>query len=283
MSLIDRRDFPKDHTYYRTTSPVYNAYLRDHCHIHTIPLEGGTRFGWMKRIFGKYLQLVKFERVDTEPTRELLEPHGFKRGFAIWIPANRTDIPKGWRKLAIGTHFTRTGFVRIENREYYKKWNERARRARKKFLSFAGSEIHIELVDEETFADAFRKTKVKHLFKSDYIRYYRSMVSAGKDSIRSYVCYRGNTPISGLAVHDYTSNSTVHLVAFTSKEANSFQAGTGLIDRWFSDSVDRGISYINFDHLRDSSMEKAQQGYTDFKLNFIENECYFRDSYFRFL
>jgi len=159
----------------------------------------------MKRIFGKYAQLVKFERVDTEPTKEMLASHGFVRGIAIWIPFRRTDIPKGWRKLAIGTHFTRTGFTHIENHEYYKKWNERARRARKKFLSNDPEEIQIRLVDEKAFVEAFRKVKVKHLFKSDYIKYYEAMISSGKDSIRSYVCYQGDTPISGLAVHDYTS------------------------------------------------------------------------------
>jgi hypothetical protein len=283
MQTIERSDFPEDHTYYRTTSTVYNKYLQNHCHIHTISLEQGTRFGWMKRIFGKYMQLVKFERVDIEPTKELLQSNGFHRGFVIWIPFRRTDIPVGWRKLAVGTHFTRTGFVQIENQEYYKKWNERARRARKKFLSLDSSEIRIELVDKEAFIDAFKKIKVKHLFKSDYIAYYRAMIGIDESTIRSYVCYRGNTPLSGLAVHDYSAHESVHLVAFTSKEANPLQAGTGLIDRWFSDSINQGIKYINFDHLRDSSMEKAQQGYTDFKLNFLERECYFRDSYFRFL
>lgn len=226
MSLIERSEFPEDHTYYRTTSNVYNKYLKDYCHIHTLSFEGGTRFGWMKRIFGKYMQLVKFERVDTEPTKELLKTHGFVRGFVIWIPFRRTDIPPGWRKLAIGTHFTRTGFTRLENNEYYKKWNERAKRARKKFLSHNPEEISIKLVDQETFTIAFQSVKVKHLFKSDYIKYYQAMSNVGADSIRSYVCYQGNTPISGLAVHDYSVNASVHLVAFTSKEAGPLQAGT---------------------------------------------------------
>lgn len=196
MQLIERSEFPEDHTYYRTTSPIYNTYLRDHCHIHTIPLEGGFRFGWIKRIFGRYMQLVKFERIDTEPTKELLSSYGFKRGFVIWIPFRRTEIPPGWKKLTIGTHFTRTGFVRIENQEYYKKWNERARRARKKFLSFPESEVRIELVSSDVFIHAFKQIRVKHLFKSDYIRYYRTMKEIGGESVRSYVCYRGNTPIA---------------------------------------------------------------------------------------
>lgn len=233
------------------------------------------------------MQLAKFDRIDTEPTKELLAPHGFTRGFVIWIPFRRTEIPVGWHKLMIGTHFTRTGFVEIENQEYHKRWNERARRARKKFLSLAqeGNQenIHIELVDEETFVRAFQTVKVKHMFKSDYIKYYRSMIGIDPRSIRSYVCYRGETPVAGLAVHDYAGNASVHLVAFTGKESHPFQGGTGLMDRWFHDSVDMGIRYINFDHLRDSSMESSQQGYTDFKLNFIEKECYFKESYFRFL
>lgn len=280
MSIIEHFEFPENHPYYRSSSPVYNRYLRDHCHIHTIPLEGG-RFGWMKRIFGKYMQLVKFDRVDIEPTRELLTSHGFVRGFVIWVPFRRTNIPQGWRKLAVRTHFVRTGFVRIENYEYYKKWNERARRARKKFLS--RTDVRIELVDREAFTKAFQTVKVKHLFKSDYIRYYRAMTETEENAVRSYVCYRGDTPIAGLAVHDYSGNASVHLVAFTGPDAKDCQAGTGLMDRWFSDSVIQGIEYINFDHLRDSAMSKDQQGYTDFKLNFTENECFFRDSYFRFL
>jgi len=120
----------------------------------------------------------------------MLAPHGFRRGVVIWIPFRRTEIPAGWRRLTVGTHFTRTGFVRIENQEYHKKWNERARRARKKFLSFPESEVRIELVDRNTFIEAFKKIKVKHLFKSDYIRYYRTMADIGGDSIRSYVCYK---------------------------------------------------------------------------------------------
>jgi len=79
----------------------------------------------------------------------------------------------------IGTHFTRTGFVQIENQQYYEKWNERARRARKRFFSYITGKntenIHIEQVDQEAFVQAFKQVRVKHLYKSDYIRYYRAM------------------------------------------------------------------------------------------------------------
>lgn len=83
-------------------------------------------------------------------------------------------------------------------------------------------------------------------------------------------------------MHDY-DNSTVHLVAFTGKESKPSQAGTGLIDRWFSDSLAMGKKYASFDHLRDDSMARDQQGYTDFKLNFLDYEVRFPESYFRFV
>jgi|GEM_PF-1045783 len=281
MSIIERYDYPTDHPYYRTNSAVYNTYLSQYCGIRTISLEEGRRFGWIKNIIGKHIQLAKFERIDTEPTRELLVPHGWTRGMVIWVPFQRRDIPPGWRRLAVNTHFTRTGFTEITDEKYHKKWNERAQRARKKFL--AHSDIRIESVDPEVFIRAFSSTKVRHLFKSDYVKYYRKLTTIDASSVRSYLCYHGDQPIAGLAVHDYNGNSSVHLVAFTSNEARPYQAGTGLIDRWFAESVRMGIRYINFDHLRDSSMTRDQQGYTDFKMNFVESECYFRDSYFRFM
>ncbi|MDP2104104.1 MAG: GNAT family N-acetyltransferase [Candidatus Gracilibacteria bacterium] len=281
MSIIERYDYPADHPYYRTSSSVYNEYLRGHCSIRTFPLEDGTRFGWIKNIIGRHVQLAKFERIDTEPTRELLAPHGWTHGMVIWIPFQRRDIPPGWRKLAVATHFTRIGFVRIDDEKYSTKWNERAQRARKKFLAHA--DIRIESVDPDAFIKAFSAAKVRHLFKSDYVKYYQKLTSINAKSVRSYLCYHLDQPIAGLAVHDYNGNSSVHLVAFTSNEARPYQAGTGLIDRWFADSVEMGIRYINFDHLQDSAMSRDQKGYTDFKMNFVESECYFKDSYFRFM
>jgi hypothetical protein len=78
---------------------------------------------------------------------------------------------------------------------------------------------------------------VKHSFKKDYIKYYLSMCKHGPDTVRSYVVYGSDgKPLAGLAVHDFNKIS-VHLVAFTGKEAKPFQAGTGLIDKWYSDSL----------------------------------------------
>lgn len=179
------------------------------------------------------------------------------------------------------SHFTNSGFTTVDSPEYFKKWNERARRARKKFLSSEGAEI--ERVSDDEFMEAFRVTPVRHAYKKEYVKYFRTIAAIAPDDTRAYVAkYRGK-PVAGLAVLDYNGNSSVHLVAFTGPDAKKIQAGTGLVDRWFADSFESGVKYVNFDHLKDSSMTPDQQGYTDFKNNFIEHSIEYPDSYFRFV
>jgi hypothetical protein len=202
--------------------------------------------------------------------------------MVIWIPATRTDIPSTWRRLWATTHFQEGGFSIVENSEYYKTWSERARRARKKYLA---SGVHIRQVERDIFIDTFRSITPHswdtRLFRSDYIRYYTKLSHIAPESVRSYIAYDGDTPVAGLAVHDYLGNSSVHLVAFTTAAAHSTQAGTGLIDRWYMDSLSLGIKYINFDQIRNKNGPKDQRGYSEFKENFIEYYTHFPDSYFR--
>ncbi len=181
----------------------------------------------------------------------------------------------------IRSHFTASGFTIVDSEKYFEKWNERARRARKKFHSFKDVEV-VELSEEE-FMEAFRTTQVGHGYKKDYIKYYRTIAAIAREDVVSYgVRYQGKI-VAGLAVLNYCGNSSVHLVAFTGPDAKAIQAGTGLIDRWFSDSFQKGIRYVNFDHLRDASMTHDQQGYTDFKKNFMEYSLTYPDSYFKFV
>lgn len=276
MIEITGKDLPKDHPYYRSNSIAYRKYL-EVCGLRTVPIDEG--FGWLKSVGGLF-DISKFERLETEPDIALLKSMGFGPGFVIWIPARREEIPKGWRKMWIRTHFTQSGFTVIDSPDYHKKWNERARRARKKFLA-SGAEI-AEVSDFE-FMEAFRSTQVKHLYKSDYIKYYRTMAAIAPNDVKSYVARHAGKIVAGLAVLNYGGNSTAHLVAFTGPDAKAIQAGTGLIDRWFSDSLQSGVKYVNFDHLRDASMTHDQQGYTDFKKNFMEYSLSYPDSYFKFV
>lgn len=159
-----------------------------------------------------------------EPNFDLIERFGFKHGLLLWIPGNTVTPGPEWKTLWIpGSHFVSTGISRLYP-DYTQSWNERAKRARKKFLKH--SNLKLELVDQEEFVRCFNKVSVTHSFKKDYIKYYLSMCQYGPETIRSYVVYSDTgVPLAGLAVHDF-NNTSVHLVAFTGKEGKLFQAGT---------------------------------------------------------
>jgi hypothetical protein len=97
------------------------------------------------------------------------------------------------------------------------------------------------------------------------------------------ICFYKDKVIAGLSVIDYNWNSSAHLVSFLTKDWKQIQAGTGLIDYWFRNSLKNWVKYINFDHLRDKNMSRDQQWYTDFKENFIENKVIFKESYFKII
>lgn len=178
--------------------------------------------------------MVKYERIDVEPDIEWLKKKfSLKHAWIIWIPEKRVDIPKGWKRFLMQTHYVYANVTRLEP-NYWNKWNERAKRARKKFLS--QTEVVIKQVKRDVFIEAFKKTPVGHMFKRDYISYYTQLTEVNEKSVRSYVAYYNKIPIAGLAVHDY-HKSSVHMVAFTHKKHYKLQAGTGIIDRWFADSL----------------------------------------------
>ena len=220
------------------------------------------------------------ERTKEPPSLEVLRKAGFKRGFIIWVPACREDIPTGWRRLLLHSHFMMTGYSKLHHDDYMACWNSRAKRALKKFHTHPNTEV--KLVSCEEFSAAFKKAKLTHVGKPEFLRYYKRMHEIDPAKIRSWIVYYNGVPVAGLAVHDY-HNSTVHLVAFTEKAGKPIQAGTALIDEWFKGSVELGLEYMNFDHLRDKMMTSDQQGYTDFKKNFMEYMVEYPMGYFRFV
>ena len=276
MEKIERHLFPSDHTYYRTSSPIYRKYMESP-KIRTFDIWNAPQFWWIKKIFWRWFQMIKYERIDIEPDIEWLKKKfSLKHAWIIWIPEKRTEIPAWWRRFLMQTHFMYANVTFLQ-KEYWKKWNERAQRARKKFLL---SWVIIKQVERSVFIDAFKKTPVRHIFKSDYIRYFKELTEVDETSVRAYVAYYKETPIAWLAVHDY-NKSSVHMVAFTNKKYYKLQTGTGLIDRWFQDSYTLWIKYIDFDRIREQMWPKDQQWYTDFKKNFIEFQTTFSWAYFK--
>ncbi len=94
--------------------------------------------------------------------------------MVAWIPYSLRVVPSGWRRLHLTDHYQETGCTLLEDDQYMRKWNDRARRAQKKFLHSGGT---VRSVTHQEYIEAFRATKVKHWYKSDYISYFKKISS----------------------------------------------------------------------------------------------------------
>jgi hypothetical protein len=278
MQDINRCELPPDYFYYRTISSDYLSYLHS-CskNVRVIQVGKYGQFAWAKKIFG--LWIIKSEKIDTPITIEQIRASGIVwHGIVIWIPWSQyLEKIDGWRSFWLPpTHNTTSGFTEIkEEREYHSLWKTRVKRALARYKKYeAAGEVKIVNATTDEFCDAFKGTYIKYWWKEVFIEYFRAMRKSNPKDTQAWVAYHGDKPVAGLAVYDYgikkDINSSVHMVAFTREEWKPLQVGTWLMDRWFTHCQEKGIKYLNFDHLRDNPLAKDQQGYTDFKENFIE-------------
>jgi Acetyltransferase (GNAT) domain len=276
---ISQSQVPTDHNYYRSVSPMYASYLK-HCHSAPLYIPGTKTFGWLRHQFGKLFTVVKYDRIDVVPDLKLLRDAGFRRGFIIWVPFRNLQHPgKGWGRLFLPTHFVETGFTTL-TQAFREHWNSRAKRAEKKFAQ-SGAVVRAALPPE--FIAAFRATRVRYPFKEVFVDYYRFAATQHPEVLRSWVVEHKGEIVAWLAVCDYEEHSSVHMVSYLSDAGRDIQAGTGLIAEWFRESAEKGMKYINFDHLQEDALQFWQRGYTDFKLNFMQYRVSVKPSFIRFI
>ena len=221
MIHLPFNQYPPDFYYHRTGSASYRKYLEMYGLV-TFDIGNPPQYAWKKNLFGNFVVIVKYERTDIEPDIGYIrEALGVHHGMVVWIPYSKTDIPAGWRRLYMTDHYQETGYTILDSENYTKKWNDRARRTNKKFLASGGT---VRAVTREEYIEGFRATKVKHWYKNDYISYYKKITSIAPDAIRQWLCYdTAGKAVAGLAVHDYHGDHSVHLSAFTGRDAYEIQ------------------------------------------------------------
>lgn len=281
MKIIPRSEYPKDFYYHRTCAEIYRPYIESCGNITTFDIWNHPQFAWKKWLFWNRVHVIKYERTDIEPNIDKLKEWGVKHAMVTWIPYSRTEVPKWWKKLWLTDHFQETS-VNLIDKDYKTKWNDRARRALKKFEK---SWAEVRAVDADTFIHAFQKSHVKtwnyKLIKNDYINNYKRIRSFAPEKVRQWLVYNEWKAIAWLACIDYIDNHSVHFVAFTGTESYPIQWGTALIDTWFKESVEKWIKYITFDQLRNPHGPSDQRWYTEFKENFVEYNLSFPQAYFK--
>lgn len=270
---------PSDFYYHRKYSPEYAKYLENIGSI-IVRFWEKKEIIWWKKFFWNFFILGVSERSDKEPDiAEIKKQTGARHGAIIWIPNSQWLKKPTWRKNYLRAHYTDTGFAVLEN-NYRKKWSKRAQRAYKKFEK---SSVRIEEVSREVFRNEYERSDFLPSLRKKFAKFFYNFSAINPKSVRQWIAYNEEwKAISGLAVHDYLGNHSVHLVAFSTPESHASQAGTGLIDHWFQNSLTKWIKYINFDHICSEHDSKSQKWYSDFKNNFIDTHLHFSDSFIRF-
>lgn len=83
MKTLSRSLIPTDFTYYRTGSRVWYDYYRKYTRLIIHRIGSGYEFIKAGRIIGNIYSVIA-EKIDIEPTREILEPLGIKHGIIFW-------------------------------------------------------------------------------------------------------------------------------------------------------------------------------------------------------
>lgn len=176
------------------------------------------------------------------------------------------------------TAWKRTAFSVLERdgSPYFENWEKSARYARRKSLeAIREGTMSVIETDVRTFREAYSASEIRHEFKESLLRALDFLPRRDPEMLRAYLSLNAEgRPTGGALFIDYAPTS-LYYCAFLEKEGRRFEAGTALIDRWFSDSAERGFEYLDFGHLRSEEDPKDRDGYTNFKKRFAQYETLF--------
>ena len=74
MQSLPRNEYPKDFYYHRTSAEGYRKYLSAGG-LTTFDLPNSPQYAWIKKVFGNFFAIIKYERTDTEPDIDWIRKH----------------------------------------------------------------------------------------------------------------------------------------------------------------------------------------------------------------
>jgi Acetyltransferase (GNAT) domain len=244
-------------------------------------------FGLIFHFFWDFFSVASFEKVDTEPTREILMAHGMRRWLVLWSPWKRTKIPLHWRCFGGWFsrnyhHSTRSAFTLLKE-DYRKQWSHGHRSDMHKIYPLIeDGTLRIETKgDPEDFLALYFRTEVPYPHKDFFLKRQQFFYAHHPKNFRTYIAYIKNEPMAGAVFLDDYPTST-YLIAFQDIKARQYHLWLAIIDTWFQESLKKKFLYLDFDHMRDHKDPVSYQGYTDFKSGIADYELHFEEVWLRF-
>lgn len=289
MKTLSRSLIPIDFSYYRTGSRVWYDYYRKYTWLIIHRIGSGYEFIKAGRIIGNIYSVIA-EKIDTEPTREMLTELGIKHGIIFWWPMRVMERPKWWirlpnifHRLEWFFHSSRSSFSIIDRADYWNKWIAPARAHRRKVLELIDSgTLRIEqITDLSTYLDIYRETRVPDPHKAYLTQWLTRKATIGIDDIRIYIAYVDGRPLAWAIFIDESITSE-YFTSFYHVDSHPYHLGIALMDRWFLDSYELWIQYCDLDHMQDSGQSGSYAGYTQFKSSIADYDVYFHDMWIKF-
>jgi hypothetical protein len=222
----------------------------------------GVRWGAWPYLFERFVS-------DTEPLPTPLTSKHFAIRIIEWQRLTRDERPSGWMQFSKRAAH-RMGFAELSER-YWEQWDRRARWDRKQWLGKMCDVTHtIENVPFSEFKNAYREGTlrgwVRHAMLSDLTMRTRSK----SGNIRFTVAREKKTRniVAGMAIIDSpTFRASCYHAGFVGKNAGRYPM-TGLMDRWFEDSLASGFRFVHFGGFWQPGESKSRKGFSDFKGKF---------------
>lgn len=191
--------------------------------------------------------------------------------FMMWKRIRKSEVPERWKPSRFPWRID--GYNTLEA-EYGKTWNHNARRAVSAWKErFEGKAYRIEEISETEFAAAYRKStvgrKVGGILLDSFLRKLVLPERKGATSLFGMRNTKNGTIVAGTGVLFSDSfRSSVRECPFMLREARNIFAGEALIDRWFYESLKRGMKYLFFTSFWHEGEPRSWKGFSEFKSHF---------------
>ncbi|MBI2485063.1 hypothetical protein HYW18_02875 [Candidatus Uhrbacteria bacterium] len=241
------------------------AYIRRECtakkHYQFVGRPGayGARWRYGPVAFEKYV-------ADEEP---YIERRGWPRKI-IWQRICSNEQPSGWKLSETWTVPRLTGFVELDSGDMTRTWSAHARRHLKTF--HAASTWRLEPVTYAEFLHSYRKTDKPYFIKRLFTHVLREKIQAHGVHVRLFGARldRPGAPLeAGLGVFDVPEiGQSVHLLSFIHPRAKMDSVGFGLMERWFLESLNKSMKFLDFDTFWAPKDPVMWRGFSAFKSQF---------------
>lgn len=216
----------------------------------------------------------QYEGDDEPAVAPLLEDKKKPIRIVMWQRMGRLDVPKKWIAFSDRPAY-KIGFIPLQ-KEYWREWSETGKRDRKRFFAESAQVYSLEEVGFEEFKKAYKKSTLPLTLKDGMLYEIDFRLKNPKTEMKFLVARRkrDGKVVAGVAhLRSRALPLAYYQGGFFLPEVRDEPLMTGLFDRWFSESLESGVQFVDLGNFWKSGEDSSWKGFSIFKAKF--NPLYF--------